>query len=194
MALRCRVGDVAQAEADGVVSSSNPEFQMNVGVGAALKAAGGEDIEREAQAGGQKPLGTCLSTTGGRLKVRRVLHAVSAWSEVSCVARATQRAFLLAEDEDLHTLAIPAIGTGAAKVSVEAAAASMAAALRLHLQLGGSRLKAIDFVLYDEDKKKTFLEVLESVFLGDVVRDDVGLVDDAAVPVSAATVVRRTLG
>ncbi|MEW5738759.1 MAG: serine/threonine-protein kinase [Myxococcota bacterium] len=193
VALRCRVGDIAKAEADGVVSSSNAEFRMDVGVGASLKQVGGDEIEREAQAGGGKPLGSCISTGAGKLKVRRVLHAVSAWAEVSCVARATQRAFLIAEGEELKTLAIPAIGTGAAKVSLEASAASMAAALKLHLQLGGSRLRALDFVLYDEAKRRTFAEVLESVFLGDVVRDDVGLADDASVPDSAATVVRRTL-
>lgn len=194
VALRCRVGDIAQAEADGVVSSANAEFAMDVGVGAALVKAGGAEIEREAQEGGGRPLGACISTGAGRLKCRRVLHAVSAWSEASCVARATQRAFLLAEGEGLRTLAIPAIGTGAARVSIEASAAAMASALQLHLKLGGSRLREIDFVLYDEEKARTFTEVLESLFLGDVVRDDVGLPDEASVPDSADTVVRRTLG
>lgn len=194
LTLRCRAGDIAKAEADGVISSANAEFLMDVGVGAALVQAGGAEIEREAREGGGKPLGSCISTGAGRLHCRRVLHAVSAWAEASCVARATQRAFLLAEQEQLETLAVPAIGTGAARVSMEASAASMAAALKLHLQLGGSRLRAVDFVLFDEDKAKTFSEVLESVFLGDVVRDDVGLPDAAAAPVDAATVVRRTLG
>jgi hypothetical protein len=51
-------------------------------------------------------------------------------------------------------------------VSVEASATSLATALELHLRLGASRLRHVDFVLFDEAKKRTFDEVLESVFLG----------------------------
>jgi O-acetyl-ADP-ribose deacetylase (regulator of RNase III) len=184
--LRCRVGDIARAEADGIVSSANAERRMDEGVSAALVKAGGTEIECEARERGGQPLGSCIVTGAGRLEARRVLRAVS--------ARATQRAPLLAEQEKLETLAICAIGTGAARVGLEASAGSMAAVLKLHRQLGGSRLRSIDFVPLDEDEAKTFSEVLESVFPDDVVRDDVGLPDAAAEPADARTVVRRTFG
>jgi hypothetical protein len=37
-----------------------------------------------------------VPTKAGRLRARYVLHAVSAWQEASCIARATQRALLFA--------------------------------------------------------------------------------------------------
>jgi serine/threonine-protein kinase len=190
--ITTRVGDIAKAEVDGIVSSANSGFVMDVGVAKALRDAGGESIAEEARAVGAQPLGSCRATHAGRLACRRVLHAVSAWNEVSCVARASQRAFLLAETEGLRTLAIPAVGTGAARVSLESSATSLASALELHLRLGGSRLKQIDFVLFDDEKRRTFEEVLESVFLGrSNSMTDVGLQDAAAMTEESATVLKK---
>lgn len=186
-----RVGDLATATTEGAICSANSEFLMDVGVGASLVKAGGQVIEDEARAGGARPLGACISTGAGALPFRRVLHAVAAWSEVSCVARAAQRALLMAETEGLRSLSIPAIGTGAARVSLESSAASLAASLELHLHLGGSRFTHLDFVLFDEDKRRTFAEVLESVFLGSRDAADVGLVDSGAMNDESSTVVRK---
>lgn len=186
-----RTGDLAKATADAAVCSANSEFTMDVGVGAALVQCGGRVIEDEAKAGGARPLGACISTGAGTLPFKRVLHAVAAWEEVSCVARSAQRALLLAEAEGLRSLAIPAIGTGAARVSLESSAASLAAALELHLRLGGTKLTHLDFVLYDETKRRVFAEVLESVFLGGGHAHDIGLVDAGALAPDASTVVRK---
>ena len=191
--ITSRVGDIATCETDGVVSSANSGFVMEVGVSAALRKAGGDSIAREAQAGGAQPLGSCVSTGAGNLKCRRVLHAVSAWHEVSCVARAAQRAYLLAEAEGLRSLSVPAVGTGAAGVSMESSATSLAMALELHLRLGGSRFRHIDFVLFDDQKKRTFDEVLDSVFLGRSGHQshDIGLEDASAMHESSQTIRRK---
>jgi serine/threonine-protein kinase len=186
------VGDISTRSADAVVCSANSEFTMDVGVGAALVKQGGQAIEVEAKAGGSRPLGACISTGAGTLDFKRVLQAVAAWNEVSCVARSAQRALLMAEQEGLRTLVVPAIGTGAARVSLESSATSLAAALELHLRLGGSRLSRLDFVLFDETKRRLFEEVLDSVFLGGAAHlGDIGLQDAGAMSVDASTVVRK---
>ncbi|MFO0600523.1 MAG: serine/threonine-protein kinase [Myxococcaceae bacterium] len=190
--LTTRADDIARAQADGIVCSANSELSMEVGVADALRRAGGQIIVDETRAIGSQPLGACISTTAGALQARRVLHAVSAWNEVSCVARATQRVFLRAEAEGLRTLAVPAVGTGAARVSLEAAATSLAMALELHLRLGGSQFQRIDFVLFDDAKKRVFDEVLDSIFLGRSGEStDDGLVDAGAMTDSSATIVRK---
>ena len=161
------VGDIARASADGIVSSANWQLRMRTGVGDALRLAGGDVIEEEALGNGEQPLGACIVTGPGELACRRVLHAVSAWEQASCVGRATQRALLIAEREQLSTLVLPALGTGAARVTFEACAAAMAAALRWHLTLGGSRLREVRFVLFDLETHRIFSEVLETALLGD---------------------------
>jgi serine/threonine-protein kinase len=61
---------------------------------------------------------------------------------------------------------MPAIATGSSGVSIEACADAMVGVLRLHLTLGGSRLKEVRFVLYDEKTLRRFLEVATGLLLG----------------------------
>lgn len=154
-------GDIAASHADGIVNSANYEMKMLNGVGKSLRERGGDDIEREATKTGQQPLGSCVATGAGTLSAKRVLHAVSAWNEASCVGRAMQRALLLSDELGLRSLAIPALGTGAGKVSLETCANAMMTALKWHLQLGGTRLRQVVVVLGDESKLAVYREVAE---------------------------------
>jgi len=185
------VGDIARASADAIVSSANFELKMRSGVGEALRLRGGDAIEAEAMRDGQQPLGTCLATSAGALDARHVIHAVSAWNEASCVGRTMLRALLLADELGHHTLAFPALGTGAARVSMETCANAMMTAIAWHVAIGGTRLAHVQIVLEDEAKLRTFRDVAE-----DALRDgeeappglDLGLpADEGEVKADAAT-------
>lgn len=170
--VRCRLGDIAEAEADGIVNSANDEMQMRGGTGSALVRRGGREIEDEAMRGGRRALGECIATAGGALRCQKVLHAVSAWREASCIGRATQRALLLAEELGLRTLAVPALGTGTARVTPESCAYASASALYWHVVLGGTRLREVEYVLYDKETLELFIEELSGVFMGDADHTD----------------------
>jgi serine/threonine-protein kinase len=183
--LDCEVtftsGDIADEEVDGIVSSGNYEMTMRSGVSDALRRRGGDVIEEEAMKHGERPLGECIATHAGTLRARYVLHAVSAWSETSCVGRATLRALSLADRLGLKTLAFPALGTGSARVTIETCANAMMTALRWRLALGGSRLRHVTVVLGDEEKLARFREVAVEALRG--TEDlppalDLGLADD----------------
>jgi serine/threonine-protein kinase len=165
--VRCRLGDIATATTDGIVSSANDEMSMRTGVSDALRARGGDEIEDEARRGGGHALGECIATGAGALACKKVLHAVSAWKEASCIARASQRALLLAEELGLLSLAIPALGTGRAQVAREASAYATASALYWHVLLGGSRLREVTFVLFEQETYDLFVEELSNQFLGE---------------------------
>jgi eukaryotic-like serine/threonine-protein kinase len=167
--IRFRVGDIADAEADAIVSSANFELKMRSGVGDALRKRGGDAIEQEAMLGGEQPLGTCIRTKGGSLKVKHLFHAVSAWNEVSCVGRAFARALLLADEHGCHTVSVPALGTGAARVGIEMCANAMTTTLRWHAMLGGMRCREVTVWLDSEPKRRAFQDVAEEVFgLGEI--------------------------
>lgn len=164
-----RVGDIAHAEVDAIVSSANFEMKMRTGVGDALRKRGGEEIEEEATKGGEQPLGSCLRTRPGGLAAKHVFHAVSAWNEVSCVGRAFARALLLADEHGCATIAVPALGTGAARVGLEMCANAMMTTLRWHAMLGGMRLRELTVWLDSEPKRRLFYHVAEEVFgLGEI--------------------------
>jgi eukaryotic-like serine/threonine-protein kinase len=194
--VRCRLGDISTSRLDGIVNSGNDEMQMRAGVGAALRARGGAEIEDEALRGGKRALGDCIATGAGTLECKKVLHAVSAWKEASCIARATQRALLLAEELGLHSLAFPALGTGAARVARESSAYATATALHWHILLGGSRLREVEFVLFEKETLEIYIEELSSVFFGDVEQPDDATVsarDQALEPTIELTTLTRTV-
>jgi serine/threonine-protein kinase len=180
------IGDIATAEADAIVSSANFELRMRSGVGEALRLRGGDEIEQEAMAGGQQALGSCIRTRPGRLATKNVFHAVSAWNEVSCVGRAFARALLLAEEHGCASLAAPALGTGAARVSVEACASAMMTTLRFYMMLGGTRLREITIWLDSEPKRCIYQDMAEEILCQNDGRYagllDVGLPDEERMP------------
>jgi serine/threonine-protein kinase len=164
-----KVGDISTTNAEAIISSANFEMKMRSGVGEALRKRGGDDIEEEAMRGGERPLGSCVRTKTGTLPSRHLFHAVSAWNEVSCVGRAFARALLLADEHGAHTVAVPALGTGAARVGIEMCAHAMMTALRWHAMLGGMRCREITVWLDSDAKKRAFQEVAEETFgLGEV--------------------------
>jgi serine/threonine-protein kinase len=161
-----KVGDIAREAPDAFVSSAGFEMKMRSGSSESLRVRGGDEIEAEAMSDGERALGSCVVTGAGKLKAKKVLHAVSAWNETSCIGRAMFRALLLAEQLGMRTLAIPALGTGASRVSVETCASAMMTALRWHLTLGGSRIQRITVVLGDEQKLKVYRDVAEEALRG----------------------------
>jgi serine/threonine-protein kinase len=164
-----KVGDIASAGAQAIVSSANFEMKMRSGVGEALRLRGGDSIEIEAMSGGERPLGSCIRTDPGKLATKHLFHAVSAWNEVSCVGRAFARALLLADEHGCQTVAVPALGTGAARVGIEMSANAMMTTLRWHAMLGGMRCREITVWLDSAPKQRAFQEVAEEVFgLGEV--------------------------
>jgi O-acetyl-ADP-ribose deacetylase (regulator of RNase III) len=172
------VDDIASAKAEAIVSSANYELKMRAGVGNALRLAGGDSIEEEALRMGEQALGACVVTGAGKLAAKHVLHAVSAWNEASCVGRAMHRALLMADELGARSLALCAMGTGAARVSLETCANAMMSSLRLHIALGGSRLRDVKVYLGDESKLQIFREVAEEALRGkdeSVPLDDLGL-------------------
>jgi len=164
--VRFEVGDLAEIPVDAVVNSASTALTMRAGIGEALRKRGGDVIEEEALAQGERALGECVHTRGGSLPVRGVLHAVAAWNEVSCIARVTHRALFEAEARSYRSLAFPALGTGRSRISVEASVDAMVSALRMHVLLGGSQLEQVRFVFLDEATRRRALEVSASVILG----------------------------
>lgn len=188
--LRFLVGDIADAKADAIVSSGNFEMKMRTGVGDALRRRGGDAIEEEACSDGEKPLGACVRTTAGTLSAKHVFHAVSAWNEVSCVGRAFARALLLSDEHGCSSIAVPALGTGVAKISTEMCANAMITALRWHVMLGGGRLREVTVWLDSEARRRLYQDTAEEVLgLGDpgqLYVADVGLPVEGVIPTGHA--------
>lgn len=114
--LQVREGDIAEVEADAIANAANDHLWMGAGVAGALKAAGGEVIEREAMAQGPIELGAALATTAGNLRARHVVHGAVMGQDLrtsaDLVRRTTHSCLALADELGCRSLALPAFGTG----------------------------------------------------------------------------------
>jgi O-acetyl-ADP-ribose deacetylase len=163
------LGSITDVPAEAVVNPANTDLWMGAGVAGAIRAVGGEEIEREAMAQAPIEPGTAIATRAGRLPppIRWVIHAATMSAadletSASLVERATSSALELANRLGAHSVALPAMGTGVGGFPMsEAAHVMVAAAVRhAHQAPAGSRPERILFVVREDGAKLEFEEAL----------------------------------
>jgi O-acetyl-ADP-ribose deacetylase (regulator of RNase III) len=160
-------GDISLFEADAVVNAANTELVMGTGVAGALKKRGGVVIEEEAVRLGPVEVGEAVLTTAGNLAATHVIHAAVMGPDLKTdpetIGRTTQAVLALAVKHKLTSLAFPALGSGVGHVPPAQSADAMLQAVATHLKAGGSTLKRVVFVLYQDDAYRAFVDTLKRV-------------------------------
>lgn len=152
-------GDLVEQTGDAIVNAANNDLQLGAGVAGAIRRAGGPSIQDECDAHGPIRVGEAAITSAGKLKARYVIHAAS----MSLGGRTTRSSlrssmddvFRLCRDQDLKTIAIPAVGTGIAGFPIDECASVMAESLGHALTIGWQP-QEVRFVLFDEGSKTAF--------------------------------------
>ncbi|HEV2315285.1 MAG TPA: macro domain-containing protein [Candidatus Acidoferrales bacterium] len=157
------LGDLTEADTDAIVNAANNDLQLGGGVAGAIRRKGGEQIQRECDAIGSVPVGGAAITSGGRLKARYVIHAASMQLGGRTAAQAlrssTAHSLRIAAQNNLKTIAFPAVGTGIAGFPMRECAEIMLAEAQKHLR-GATSLEQVQFILFD----KQSLEIFEQVW------------------------------
>ena len=162
--IRLVQGDMTTLAVDAIVNAANDHLWMGGGVAGAIKRRGGAEIEAEAVRKGPLPIGGAVATGAGQLPARYVIHAVTMGQDLETneayVRAATRSALRVAETLGLHSVALPALGTGVGGFPVDRAASAMLAETAAHLR-AGSALTEIVFALFDAPAYAAFLTALE---------------------------------
>lgn len=125
MSLSIFVGDIADAEADALCTSTNPRLTLVMGTGAAVRARGGFAILRACEAivsraGGHLPAGSVHPTVAGDLPHKVILHCVASdgahRSSPQIIAACVHNALAAAHAAGCRSIAMPVFGTGHARV------------------------------------------------------------------------------
>jgi O-acetyl-ADP-ribose deacetylase (regulator of RNase III) len=138
--LTVQFGDLLSSRAEVIVSSDDYMLSMGGGVSKAIAAQAGTALILDATKCGPRRLGDVVVTTAGALPARYVFHVVtigpppegrgnSEPEMVDIVSRATKHCLVLLTPLGVSSIAFPALGTGAASVSMEDAASAMATAI-----------------------------------------------------------------
>ena len=162
------LGDITEQTTEAVVNAANNHLWMGSGVAGAIKAKGGEEIEREAMELGPIDPGEAVTTSAGRLKARYCIHAAAMGQDLATTAElvsgATRSALAEAAKLKLDSVAFPALGTGVGGFPAEACARLMVAAALSH---GRTHPKpgVVTFVLRDEPTFNSFAVALRALDL-----------------------------
>ena len=133
-------GDIADAPADAVCTSTNARLTLMMGTGAALRERGGFEVLRACEsalaASGrtQLPAGAAVVTTAGRLPFKAAIHCVASdpsthMSSEAIIAACVRNALARADEIGCASLAMPVFATGHARFSFPRAVRAMVSTL-----------------------------------------------------------------
>ncbi len=160
------LGDITEQATEAVVNAANNHLWMGSGVAGAIKARGGEEIEREAMKLGPIEPRQAVTTSAGKLKARYCIHAAAMGQDLvtspDLISKATRSALAEAARIGLDSVALPALGTGVGGFPAEACARLMLAAAVGHSHTE-AKPGSVVFVLRDEPAYRSFADVLNAL-------------------------------
>ena len=165
--LEAVVGDIAEQRVDAIVNAANTTLLGGGGVDGAIHRAAGPELLAACRRIGGCPTGEARLTPGYRLLAQYVIHTVGpVWSggsrgEPELLRRCYVGAIALAVEHGVRSLAFPAIGTGAYRFPLEAAARIAVGAVREALREPAS-LELVRFVCFSAADLAVYRRLLDA--------------------------------
>jgi O-acetyl-ADP-ribose deacetylase (regulator of RNase III) len=163
-------GDIADAQADALCTSTNPRLSLMMGTGASVRERGGPEVARACEAiivaHGHLPAGSAHVTTAGALPHKMIIHCVASdtthRSSTGIVRMCVRNAIDLAAEGGCTSIALPVLGTGHARLPFAETLGAIAEELR------GAPLERVVFVMNDPDRANPARTVIRRILGGNV--------------------------
>ena len=154
-------GDITKADVEAIVNAANNQFWMGSGVAGAIKAAGGEFVEKEAIAKGPVFPGQAVYSTAGSLPYKVIIHAAVMGQDLKTsdkyIRQSTVSSLNIADELNIKSIAFPAFGTGVGGFPMKACARIMITTVRTYSQTV-KNIERVQFCLFDSFGYKLFKE------------------------------------
>lgn len=164
--IECVRGNIAdQPDMDAVVNAANAQLRMGGGVAGAIHRAAGPGLEKECRKLAPIKPGQAVITGAHDLPNRHVIHCLGPVYGVDepseqLLASCYRNALQLADQQNLRSVAFPAISTGAFGYPLEPAT-RVALDTVFGLLPDLSSVRRIRFVLYGASDQKVYERLLE---------------------------------
>ncbi len=158
--------DITDLAVDAIVNAANAQLVLGGGVAGAIRMKGGPAIQAQCHEIAPISVGQAVITTGGKLKAAHVIHAVGPrmgeGDEEEKLNSATVNSLKVADNNNLSTIAFPAISTGIFGFPLDKCAKIMLAATSEYLK-GNTCIKEVTFCLFDSKAYDTFTSEMERI-------------------------------
>ena len=158
--------DITLLEVDAFVYYAAHDLKLGTGMGGAIAMRGGPSIQKELDAIGKAETTQAVMTGAGELKANQIIHAVGPRfqePETESKLVATMQAVLkLAEEKNVESLALPAMGCGFYGIPLDVSARIMLDEIKQHLTRT-SKLKEVRIALIDNRERKPFADRLAAL-------------------------------
>ena len=164
--IHLNLGDITQMNVDAIVNPANDRLILGGGVAGAIARAGGPSIQGECNRIGGTYVGGAVITGSGNLQTKYVIHAVGPrmgeGDEDDKLKNATLNSLKVAEENQITSIAFPAISTGIYGYPMEEAAkiALFTVINELKKKTG---IELVRFVLFDSNAFDIYNRVLKSI-------------------------------
>jgi O-acetyl-ADP-ribose deacetylase (regulator of RNase III) len=157
--------DITALQVDAIANAANTQLMHGGGVAGAIRRAGGSAVESESRAAAPIGLGEAVSTSGGEMPCKWVIHAATMElggpTSASIIRRATASTLQVAESLGARSLALVAFGTGVGGFPLDQAAAIEVEEVRSHLAAGQSGLERVVFAVRGAEAREAFQRALD---------------------------------
>ena len=165
--LELAEGDITVQTTDAIVNPSNPKLLFGIGVGGHILRRGGGQIESDAAEKAPIEPGAAVSTKGGTLKAKYVIHtAVSDMkltADLEVVRKATRSVLEEADKLKIASVSFPSFGTGVIGIPYNDSAEVMISEIEKYLkEKTDTSLQHVRLVLYGQEAYQAYTEVLSS--------------------------------
>ena len=167
-ALELVKGDITSERVDIIVNAANNMLWMGSGVAGAIKARGGETIEKEAISKGPIEVGEVVVTNAGELDAKYIVHAAVMGQDLKTdsekIKQVTRRSLEEANYLKAKSIAFPAFGTGVGHFPARDCAKLMLGEIIDYLLTCESNLEIVKLVLYEVGIYNIFKDELNARF------------------------------
>jgi O-acetyl-ADP-ribose deacetylase len=144
--------DITSLEVDAIANAANTQLLHGGGVAGAISRAGGPAIDRESRAVAPIGLGEAVSTSGGDMPCRWVIHAATMElggpTSAEVIRRCTASVLALASRLGARSLALVAFGTGVGGFPVREAAAIEVEEVRRFVSTGSGSAASLERIVF----------------------------------------------
>lgn len=166
--IELQQGDITQQDVDAIVNAANSTLLGGGGVDGAIHRAAGRELVQECATLGGCETGDAKITQGYNLLARHVIHAVGPTYQnpdaSALLASAYRRSLEVALENDIKTIAFPAISTGIFGYPLGEASQITLSTLR-DFALEEAQIEHIIIVLFTDDAYDIFGQTFKSLFV-----------------------------